>query len=158
MAMKVTDINANCIIGEGSVFEGKFYVNGSVLIEGKFQGDIRTNDQVVIGPTGKVKTDISAKKVTVSGTIIGNIHASEEVNLLSTGKVLGNITTSKINVEHGVITSGKVVIYSENDSDVEKFIDNSFGEDTDSVFREFEKKTNIKERKGITLSNDKIEE
>ena len=41
---------ANCVIGEGSVFEGRFYVNGSILIEGKFQGDIKTDDQLTVGP------------------------------------------------------------------------------------------------------------
>ncbi|MGO9413217.1 MAG: bactofilin family protein, partial [Spirochaetia bacterium] len=50
--------NSNCIIGEGSIFNGRFYVNGSILIEGKFQGDIRTDDQLTVGPSGKVKTDI----------------------------------------------------------------------------------------------------
>ena len=52
------DIPNNCIIGENSVFEGRFYVSGSILVEGKFEGDIRTEDQLTVGPTGKVKTDI----------------------------------------------------------------------------------------------------
>ena len=153
---KITDMNTNCIIGEGSIFEGRFFVNGPVLIEGKFQGDIRTDDQVVIGPTGKVKTDITARKVTVSGTIIGNIAASEEVNLLSTGKVLGNIVTPKINVEPGVITSGKVTITSEN-SNVEDIINTSYGNDAETEFKNLGKEVTPKERKA-RLENDKTEE
>ena len=104
--------SANCIIGEGSVFEGRFYVHGSILIEGKFQGEIKTNDQLTVGPTGRVKTDIVARQVTIAGTLIGNIVASEEVNLIQTGRVLGNITTPQLNVEPGVITEGKVSITS----------------------------------------------
>src|SRR5512136_2500495 len=102
MAIK-NEANA-CVIGENSVFDGRFYVSGSILIEGKFQGDIKTEDQVTVGPTGKVKTDIAAKRVTIAGTLIGNITATEEVNLLQSGKVLGNITTPKLNVEPGVIS------------------------------------------------------
>ena len=102
----------NCVIGEGSIFDGRFYVNGSILIEGKFQGDIRTDDQLIVGPTGKVKTDIQARRVTIAGTLIGNITASEEVSLLHTGKVLGNIIDPKLSVEQGVITEGKVTITS----------------------------------------------
>ena len=34
----------NSIIGEGSSFEGKFYIHGSLLIEGKFEGDIKTDN------------------------------------------------------------------------------------------------------------------
>ncbi len=153
---KINDMNTNCIIGEGSVFEGRFFVNGPVLIEGKFQGEIRTDDQVVIGPTGKVKTDITAKKVTVSGTIIGNITAFEEVNLLATGKVLGNITTPKINVEPGVITCGKVTITSDSEN-VENMINQSYGNDAETEFKNITKNTASKDRKA-RLENDKTEE
>ncbi|NOY09810.1 MAG: polymer-forming cytoskeletal protein [Spirochaetes bacterium] len=125
---------SNCVIGEGSVFDGRFYVNGSILIEGKFQGDIKTDDQLTVGPTGKVKTDIIAKRVTVAGTLIGNIVASEEVNLLQSGKVLGNITTPKLTVEPGVITAGKVTITSGHSDDLEKLIEGSFGSETEEVF------------------------
>jgi cytoskeletal protein CcmA (bactofilin family) len=124
----------NCIIGEGSIFEGRFYVNGSIMIEGKFQGDIRTDDQLIVGPTGKVKTDIQARKVTIAGTIIGNISASEEVTLLHTGKVLGNIITPKLTVEQGVITDGKVTITSGQTEDAKKIIEESFGTETEDAF------------------------
>jgi cytoskeletal protein CcmA (bactofilin family) len=132
----------NCIIGEGSIFDGRFYVNGSIMIEGKFQGDIRTDDQLIVGPTGKVKTDIQARKVTIAGTLIGNISASEEVTLLHTGKVLGNITTPKLSVEQGVITEGKVTITSGQNDDTRKIIEESFGTETEDAFSSI-----IKEKK-----------
>ncbi len=130
---------ANCVIGEGSVFEGRFYVNGSILIEGKFVGDIKTNDQLTIGPTGKVKTDIVARRVTVAGTMIGNIMASEEVSLIQSGRVLGNITTPRLNVEEGVITEGKVTITSGQSETVQKLIQDAFGEEVDSIFAAVDK-------------------
>jgi cytoskeletal protein CcmA (bactofilin family) len=124
----------NCVIGEGSIFDGRFYVNGSILIEGKFQGDIRTDDQLIVGPTGKVKTDIQARRVTVAGTLIGNIFATEEVSLLHTGKVLGNIVTPKLTVEPGVITEGKVTITSGQTDDARKVIEDAFGSETEEAF------------------------
>ncbi|TFG62643.1 MAG: polymer-forming cytoskeletal family protein [Spirochaetales bacterium] len=139
MAKIVESTNTNCLIGEGSVFEGKFHVVGSIRIEGKFQGDIKTDDQLIIAPSGKVKTDIIAKRVTVAGTLIGNITASEEVNLLESGKVLGNITTPRLNVEPGVITDGKVSITSNSSSEISTIIKDSYGEDTKNVFATFEK-------------------
>ncbi|HVP19199.1 MAG TPA: polymer-forming cytoskeletal protein [Spirochaetia bacterium] len=144
---------SNCVIGEGSIFNGRFYVNGSILIEGKFQGDIRTDDQLTVGPTGKVKTDIVAKRVTVAGTLIGNITASEEVSLLHTGKVLGNISTPKLILEPGVITEGKVTITSGQADEARKVIEESFGVETEDAFssllREKKKeKTKEKEEAG----------
>jgi cytoskeletal protein CcmA (bactofilin family) len=124
----------NCVIGENSVFEGRFYVNGSILIEGKFEGDIKTEDQVTVGPSGKVKTDIHARRVTVGGTLIGNINASEEVNLLENGKVLGNITTPRINVEQGVVVQGVVTITAGRAEPVPQIIKDSFGEEAERLF------------------------
>lgn len=123
---------ANCLIGEGSVFEGRFHVNGSILIEGKFQGEIRTTGELTVGPTGRVKTDIVARQVTVAGTLIGNITATDEVSLLQSGKVLGNITTPRLRVEAGVITEGKVIITSGQDGRVRELIEESFGQGTEA--------------------------
>ena len=124
---------ASCIIGEGSVFEGRFYVHGSILIEGKFQGEIKTNDELTVGPTGRVKTDIVARQVTVAGTLIGNIVASEEVNLVESGKVLGNISTPRLNVAPGVITEGKVSITSGEAKKIKEVIEEAFGEDAEKL-------------------------
>ena len=127
------DIPNNCIIGENSVFEGRFYVSGSILVEGKFEGDIRTEEQLTVGPTGKVKTDIFARKVTVGGTLIGNITASEEVTLLENGKVLGNINTPKLNVENGVLIQGMVTITGGRSENVSQLIRESFGEEAENL-------------------------
>ena len=130
----------NCTIGEGSVFDGKFYVSGSILIEGKFQGDIRTEEQLIVGPTGKVKTDIVAKKVTIAGTLIGNIVASEEVNLEKSGKILGDICTPRLNVEQGVVIEGRVMITSGNSAgEVKKNVEDSFGDETEKIFADLQK-------------------
>jgi cytoskeletal protein CcmA (bactofilin family) len=133
--MTKTPENTQCVIGEGSVFDGRFYVNGSILIEGKFQGDIKTDEQLIVGPTGKVKTDISAKKVTIAGTLIGNIIATEEVTLLHSGKVFGNITTPKLTVEEGVLTEGKVIITAGKDESLKTAIEQDFGQNAEDIFK-----------------------
>jgi cytoskeletal protein CcmA (bactofilin family) len=132
--MAKSNEQTRCVIGEGSVFDGRFIVSGSILIEGKFEGELETDDQLIVGPTGKVKTDISAKKVTVAGTLIGNINASEEVNLLASGKVLGDITTPKLVVEPGVVTEGKVTITSGNNKVVKELIEEDFGKKSGEIF------------------------
>jgi cytoskeletal protein CcmA (bactofilin family) len=127
------DVN-NCVIGENSVFEGRFFVSGSILIEGKFEGDIKTEEQVTVGPTGKVRTDIYARRVIVGGTLIGNITATEEVSLLENGKVLGNINTPKLIVEQGVVVQGVVTITAGRSEAVAQIIKESFGEEAERLF------------------------
>ena len=116
----------NSVIGEGSMFEGKFYISGSLQIDGRFEGEIQTKDQLIVGETGKVKTDILARKVIVGGTVIGNIEAGEEVSLLSTGRVLGNIRAPKVNIAEGVVVKGEISIDAGQKKDVKSIIEESF--------------------------------
>jgi len=119
-------LDMNSVIGEGSIFEGKFYISGSLQINGRFEGEIRTEDQVVVGETGRVKTDIVAKRVVVAGTVIGNIEAENEVNLLTTGRVLGNIRAPRVNVEEGVVVEGEVSISAGQKKEVRRIIEESY--------------------------------
>jgi len=116
----------NSTIGEGSMFEGKFYISGSLQIDGRFEGEIQTRDQLIVGETGKVKTDIFAKRVIVGGTVIGNIEAGEEVTLLSTGRVLGNIRAPRVNIAEGVVVKGEISIDAGQKKDVKSIIEESF--------------------------------
>ncbi|MGL4368441.1 MAG: bactofilin family protein [Spirochaetota bacterium] len=98
----------NSTIGEGSSFEGKFYISGSLRIDGKFEGEIRTDEELVVGETGRVRTNIEAKSVVVAGTVIGNITAHDEIKLLETAKVLGDIKAPTITIQRGVILQGNL--------------------------------------------------
>ena len=125
MATK-NDSQLNSVIGDGSIFEGKFFINGSLEIDGRFEGDIRTKEHLIVGETGKVKTDISAKRVTVGGTVIGNIEADEEVSMLSTGRVLGNIKAPKVNIEDGVVVEGEISISGGQKKGIRNIIEESY--------------------------------
>lgn len=116
----------NSLIGENSVFVGKFYIAGSLKIDGRFEGEVKTDEELIVGETGRVKTDIYAKNVTVAGVVIGNIDAEEEVKLLATGKVLGNITAPKVYIENGVMIKGEVRIHSGKASEVDKIISEAY--------------------------------
>lgn len=116
----------NSTIGEGSIFEGKFYISGSLRIDGKFEGEIKTDEELVVGETGKVKTNIDAKSVVVAGSVIGNIRAEEEVKLLETGRILGDITTPTLTIQRGVIAQGHITITGGQKKDVKKLIEESY--------------------------------
>ncbi|HMZ37562.1 MAG TPA: polymer-forming cytoskeletal protein [Leptospiraceae bacterium] len=115
------------MIGPGSIFEGKFYISGSLKIDGKFEGEIKTEDALVVGETGKIKTNITAKNVVVAGTMIGNIQAESEVRLEKSGKLLGDITAPMLNIQPGVIAKGTITITGGQKKDVRKVIEESYG-------------------------------
>ncbi|EKJ85472.1 polymer-forming cytoskeletal protein [Leptospira bourretii] len=125
--MAIGKDSINSVIGPGSIFEGKFYIAGSLRIDGKFEGDIKTEDALVIGETGKVKTNISAREVIVSGTLIGNIKAENEVKLEGTGRMLGDITAPYLELQKGVVAKGNITITGGQKKDVRKIVEESFG-------------------------------
>ncbi len=116
----------NSTIGEGSIFEGKFYISGSLRIDGKFEGEIKTDEELVVGETGKVRTNIDARSVVIAGAVIGNIRAEDEVKLLETGMVLGDIITPTLTIQRGVIAQGNITITGGQKKDVKKLIEESY--------------------------------
>ncbi|PJZ58989.1 polymer-forming cytoskeletal protein [Leptospira barantonii] len=125
--MAIGKENNNSVIGPGSIFEGKFYIAGSLRIDGKFEGEIKTDDTLYIGETGKVRTNISAREVTVSGTMIGNIKAENEVRLEETGRLLGDIVAPALHLAKGVVAKGNITITGGQKKDVKKIVEESFG-------------------------------
>ena len=117
----------NSVIGPGSIFEGKFYISGSLRIDGKFEGEIKTEDELHVGETGKIKTNINARNVTLAGTMIGNIKAEEEVILEKSGKLMGDIDSPILHIAPGTVAQGRVNITGGQKKDVKKIVEESYG-------------------------------
>lgn len=100
----------NSLIGEKSYFEGKFLINGTIQINGKFEGAILKVDQILVGVNGKVKANLEASSVVVEGVVIGNIKATTRVMLLPTARVLGDIKTPELLIQNGVVLDGRCLI------------------------------------------------
>ena len=102
------------IIGENSFFQGKFYIQDELQIDGRFEGTALFTDTLVIGKKGKVKSDINANNVMIEGIVIGNIAAKNSIMLLPSARVLGNIKTPELIIQNGVVLEGKCTISSDD--------------------------------------------
>ena len=70
-------------IGQGVVIEGEVKGGEDLVIDGKVDGTIELPQHVLtVGPTGRVKAQLSAKSVVVLGKVSGSIQASELVRIL----------------------------------------------------------------------------
>src|SRR5260370_17450073 len=74
-------------IDEGSEFEGRYTFSGTLMLNGRFKGEISTTDTLIIGEKGVMSGDIRAGQVLVSGEIVGNVFAAERVELKRTARV-----------------------------------------------------------------------
>ncbi len=116
----------NSIIGEKSFFEGRFMVKGALRVDGKFEGDALEVDQLFIGQTGRIKTNINAVNVVVEGLVIENIKASTRVMLLPTARILGDIRTPELIIQNGVILEGRCIISNDLNQSARTLIENLY--------------------------------
>ncbi len=93
-------------IDEGSEIEGKYTFNGTVMLNGKFSGEIVSSDSLIIGEKGVVNATVRAGIVLVNGEVIGNVFASERIELRGTARVYGDVEAPVIVVEEGVHFEG----------------------------------------------------
>lgn len=110
MFKKNDSLESNSIIGEGSYFKGEFTLKGTLRVEGCYEGDKLEVDNVIIGQTGKVKSNIKSIASVIEGIVVGNIEASSRVMLMPTSRVLGEIRTPELIIQNGVMLEGLCVI------------------------------------------------
>jgi cytoskeletal protein CcmA (bactofilin family) len=93
-------------IDEGSEMEGRYTFRGTVMLNGKFKGEISSDDTLIIGERGVLHADVRAGRVTVSGEVTGNLRATERIELKRTARVYGDVEAPVIVVEEGVLFEG----------------------------------------------------
>ena len=107
----------NTIVGEESEVKGTLHSQGSIRIDGNFEGEIIAQGEVYLGVNSYVKASIFGQKVIIAGEVHGNVEAVKGLKIAKTGKVYGDITGDRLIVEEGGIYKGKVnmdIISSKN--------------------------------------------
>jgi cytoskeletal protein CcmA (bactofilin family) len=103
------EINVNdvhTILGPESSFEGKLVFDGTVRIDGRFKGEVQTENVLVVGQGARVDATIMVGSIVVNGEINGDITAKTSVEIHAPGKVRGNITTPQLMIDKGVLFDG----------------------------------------------------
>ncbi|HDQ03355.1 MAG TPA: polymer-forming cytoskeletal protein [Deltaproteobacteria bacterium] len=95
------------ILGKGAEFIGKLIFDGSVRIDGDFEGEINGKGSLVIGEGAAIKATISVKSIYISGEVQGDMEISEKVHINSSGKFTGNVQTPVMVMEEGAFFDGK---------------------------------------------------
>ena len=96
-------------IGQGVVIKGDVKGGEDFVIDGEVDGTIELPQHVLtVGPTGRVKAQLSAKSVVVLGKVRGSIQASELVRIDETGSAEGAIAASRLVVADGARLQGRV--------------------------------------------------
>ena len=93
-------------IDEESEIEGRYSFKGTVMLNGRFKGDITSTDTLIIGVRGSVTGDIRVGQVQISGEVVGTIVCTERVELKRTARIFGDVESPLVVVEEGVLFEG----------------------------------------------------
>ena len=88
-------------IDEGSEIEGRYTFRGTVMLNGKFKGEISSNDTLIIGERAVLQADVRAGRLVVNGEVTGNLSALERIELKRTARVYGDVEAPVVVVEEG---------------------------------------------------------
>ena len=93
-------------VGEEVTFKGTIRYQGTVRVDGRLEGEIYTDGNLIIGQKAVITAKIEAGTVTCQGRITGEILAKNRVKLLSPAVFDGTIATPLLSMDEGVTFNG----------------------------------------------------
>lgn len=100
-------------VNGSTFFKGLIKSSRSVGIDGKFEGEIQSEADVVIGRDAEVRGNIKAETVIISGKLVGNVTCSM-LEIQPTARVVGNLTPGQLLVAIGAIVRGQCFMGGED--------------------------------------------
>ncbi len=98
------------VLGPTCVMKGILQGDGTIRVEGIFEGSMEISGNLIIGENARVRAEVRATNVSVAGLLIGKIHASGRVEILSSGKVWGEISAGSLVIDEGGYFRGQSVM------------------------------------------------
>ena len=107
---EIIESEIDTVLAEDIDFNGVLKFTKSLMIKGKFDGNIEAKGHLFLGPNSYIKAEIKVDKLTCYGKIDGNIHASERVELSKESELNGDIYAPDLVIESGCKFNGKCIM------------------------------------------------
>ncbi|MDR3641739.1 MAG: polymer-forming cytoskeletal protein [Humidesulfovibrio sp.] len=98
----------NAFLGVGTKFTGHLSFEGSVRIDGHFQGTIAATGTLILGREALVKGEVEVASLNVNGTFIGTVRASRHAHLHEHCVFDGHIITPQLSMDQGAVLNGAI--------------------------------------------------
>lgn len=96
------------VIGKEIKIVGEITGKEDLLVEGKIEGRIYLESELLIGESGEVRGEIEVKTLTVEGNVEGEMKSIERASFRPGCKVQGKIVTPALVIEEGAVFTGDV--------------------------------------------------
>ena len=95
------------LLGTGVDCQGDARVEGTLRLDGAFQGTLEVGDTLIIGQAGSFKGRARGRQVVISGTFEGEVLGTERVELQKGARFEGDVLTRSFVIEPGVWFQGQ---------------------------------------------------
>jgi cytoskeletal protein CcmA (bactofilin family) len=95
------------IVGSSVHLTGAIKDSSDITIFGSVEGEVSSDQKIIIEESARVKGPIKANEIIVSGLVIGTITAMQRIELNQTGAIKGNIDTKELLIHAGASFIGK---------------------------------------------------
>lgn len=117
---KTRNKEAETIIGPSVKVKGDFNSQGDIVVDGIFEGNIKTTNSLYVGDGARVRANVEAKDGVVGGEVRGNIKLKGYLEVGPTAKIFGDIEAVSLSVARGAIINGKCTMVSETEPPAKK--------------------------------------
>lgn len=95
-------------IAHDTAWRGTLRSSGPIRIEGAFEGEIITEQELFIADEAKVEANVRATSIIVAGQLSGQITCRGRLEVRSSGRVSGQIDAGRFVVQEGAFLGGQV--------------------------------------------------
>ena len=111
----IDETEIDTILADDIDFKGNLNFAKSLMIKGKFKGDIDATGDLFVSEKAEVHARIKANVVSLKGTVRGDVFADTRVELFNSASVHGDITAPDIVMESGCQFNGICTMKSPNE-------------------------------------------
>jgi cytoskeletal protein CcmA (bactofilin family) len=94
------------LLGRDTHFDGKLTFDGTVRLDGRFEGDICATGNLIVGREARIDADIRISCILISGRVRGTIKATHSIEILPQGQMIGTIEAPKVVIHEGAVLQG----------------------------------------------------
>lgn len=109
--------NVDTIIGVNVTLKGNIHNKGSIQVNGTVEGEVKSDENVIVGETAQIKGPVIAKKIEVSGVIRGLVEGSDKLEIHPTGKIYGDVNAKTLIIKEGAVFVGKSIMPNQAEAD-----------------------------------------
>jgi len=110
---KPSDI-ISTVVGAGTQIKGEIRIRNSGRIDGIVEGSVTSDQDVVVGESGRIKGNIKSRRAVIGGKVVGFVNAKEKVVMEDKASLEGDIRTKRLSISDGARFNGNAFMLEEN--------------------------------------------